>query len=63
MKLHTEADVDSTSRLKSLGNSHVWVQVTTYLKPFGGVALVGFDLLSAMAAESTRLQFIELGKL
>jgi len=36
---------------------------TAYLKLFGGVALVGFDLLSAMAAESARMQFIELGEL
>jgi len=55
--------VGSTSRLKFWGNTRVWVQVTTYLKPFGGVVLVGFDILSAMAAKSARLQFIELGEL
>jgi len=61
--LHIEAEVDSTSSLKLWGNSHVWVEVRAYLKLFGGVALVGFDLLLAMAAKSARLQFIELGEL
>jgi len=58
-----EADVDSTSRLKFLAKFPRLGSGYGLLKPFGGVALVGFDLLSAMEAETDKLKFIELGEL